>query len=348
MPFACSASTGTPPRWDASMNGHGQWARSAEAVRAEPQHIKGMQLALTWSQKRGAAACRHGVAEGQPQLRKLASQWPPAQRTRAILTLRTHSSACNRCRALLPFGSHLRAVRRARDRSVLVPKESSSARKRRTLASCCTVCLATVTMAAADVEMAVSAPEQPSTSSQEEEDLYTKLKALQRTLEFLDIQVSKSRACQACVLSVAVVALVPYRWICRAVIPCTAVTAKTDRQHLSTPARPARARAGGLHQGGAAQSEEGAAAGGRGGQEDTVSAPFHRAVPGNGGRQLRRRQLHDRCGCAVRAASARGPLSPRLQRAVRLHPPLHACAFARVQRFPLPKRLCRCVHACRT
>jgi len=44
-------------------------------------------------------------------------------------------------------------------------------------------------MAAADVEMAASAPEQPSTSSQEEEDLYIKLKTLQRTLEFLDIQV---------------------------------------------------------------------------------------------------------------------------------------------------------------
>jgi hypothetical protein len=47
-------------------------------------------------------------------------------------------------------------------------------------------------MAAVDVEMspAVHAKEPSTSTSPEEEDLYIKLKNLQRTLEFLDIQVA--------------------------------------------------------------------------------------------------------------------------------------------------------------
>jgi hypothetical protein len=46
-------------------------------------------------------------------------------------------------------------------------------------------------MATADVEMAPGDPvtKQASTSSQAEEDLYIKLKTLQRQMEFLEIQV---------------------------------------------------------------------------------------------------------------------------------------------------------------
>lgn len=150
-------------------------------------------------------------------------------------------------------------------------------------------------MAAADVEMAVSAPEQPSTSSQEEEDLYTKLKALQRTLEFLDIQVCHTVAC-AClgwpVLRRRAPSVAPsLPWLLQ----------QADRQCPDAPHQCPRPRAGGVHQGGAAQPEEGAAAGGGGGEANTVRAPLHRPVPRDGGRQLWRRQLDHRCVSAAGA-----------------------------------------------
>lgn len=63
-------------------------------------------------------------------------------------------------------------------------------------------------MAAADVEMspAVHTKEASTSSTPMEEDLYIKLKNLQRTLEFLDIQVgflSSVEVCKICYNAVA-------------------------------------------------------------------------------------------------------------------------------------------------
>ncbi len=131
-----------------------------------------------------------------------------------------------------------------------------------------------------DVEMS-SAPEPAEAMQLEDrpadeeadEDLYSRLKTLQRQYEFLDIQVS----CRHCLEASDAYGLDPAQMLC--------ARKKWTQRYYSAqqPTLSLSLTTGGVHQGGAEKPEAGAAASARGGQTDTGGAAGDWPVPGNGG-----------------------------------------------------------------
>lgn len=173
-------------------------------------------------------------------------------------------------------------------------------------------------MAAADVEMspAMHAKEASTSSTPLEEDLYIKLKNLQRTLEFLDIQVSIISSMESCEIFYNSVARLSvdgaaaatfalqltntFRSLlknCELEWPPTAFLIYFFRIISSSSCT-----AGRIHQGRTAQPQEGALEGRGRSQKDTSGAFIHRPTFRDSGREFWCRQLYDRCSASCLSA----------------------------------------------